>query len=42
MICGYLYNEVGYTWAGAMLRLEAVAADGGPGPGPAVAAVADP
>ena len=34
MICGYLYNEVGYTWAGAMLRLDAVAADGGAGPGP--------
>jgi hypothetical protein len=31
MICGYLYNEVGYTWAGAMLRLEAVPPDGGPG-----------
>jgi hypothetical protein len=31
MICGYLYNEVGYTWAAAMLRLEAVAADGGAG-----------
>ena len=37
MICGYLYNEVGYTWAGAMLRLEAVAPDSGTGatgPGP--------
>ena len=33
MICGYLYNEVGYTWAAAMLRLEAVAADGGGAPG---------
>jgi hypothetical protein len=35
MICGYLYDDVGYTWAGAMLRLEAVPADGGPG-GPGV------
>lgn len=26
MICGYLYNEVGYTWAAAMLRFEVVAA----------------
>ncbi len=35
MICGYLYNEVGYTWAGAMLRLDAVAGPtGGAGPGP--------
>jgi hypothetical protein len=33
MICGYLYNEVGYTWAGAMLRLDAVAGEGGPGGG---------
>jgi hypothetical protein len=31
MICGYLYNEVGYTWAAAMLRLDAVPADGGAG-----------
>jgi hypothetical protein len=29
MICGYLYNEVGYTWAAALLRLEVVAGDGG-------------
>jgi hypothetical protein len=31
MICGYLYNEVGYTWAAAMLRLESVAPSGGAG-----------
>jgi len=31
MICGYLYNEVGYTWAAAILRLEAVSSDGGAG-----------
>jgi hypothetical protein len=31
MICGYLYNEVGYTWAAATLRFEAVAPDGGAG-----------
>lgn len=32
MICGYLYNEVGYTWAAALLRFEVVPA-GGPSSG---------
>jgi hypothetical protein len=29
LICGYLYNEVGYTWAAARMPLEIVAASGG-------------
>lgn len=31
MICGYLYNEVGYTWAAAIMRLDVVAPSGGGG-----------
>jgi hypothetical protein len=33
MICGYLYNEVGYTWAAATMHLEAVAPVSGGGAG---------
>lgn len=29
MICGYLYNEVGYTWAAALLRFDVVASGEG-------------
>lgn len=36
LICGYLYNEVGYTWARDEIHYEATAAGsaGGPGTGP--------
>ena len=33
LICGYLYNEVGYTWAGANLPLNVVGSAAGTAPG---------
>jgi hypothetical protein len=30
LFCGYLYNEVGYTWAGSTLRVDVVGTEGTP------------